>query len=736
MARKSNSSNSVTVVNQNDTEKVFKHKIGLVFDGGGAKGAYQIGVWRALRESGLEQYVTDVAGTSVGGLNAALFVKGDLDKAVEVWTQKCSTIDWTRIGMCLKPLIREYLGDMSFFSVKPINCFLTVTNSKKGNLSESIETTPDGKNLKRYIIGDVEYINMRFQDTTMRTNAMEKYTVNEKVLLATTALPVLCRSIKLHGSEYRDGGLRDNSPVFPLLEATQCDMIIAVHLDADADNKRNAKNYNGVSVCDYQGVSVIDISPSQETGHLFGTLDFDNEKAAWLMELGYNDTRNAFDMIVKNWTKEILVTEDRKPIYKIIETLTPEDKYRLYNECEFLVRGNYAKLNYLSEDGFGNTILRVITGGGIKAKKQILENTVALQEKMMGILVCLDDEFLKQKIQMKYIFDFVADDSDALLQEHKFVLILTDSLSKMVDNQNKQAVLLVDIIEKLNEIINHPELKDKLTISSLPKWQNPDISDIKEVLEKLKQEINSRIAALNEKCEVMKSMIKTEESKKSEPKKHRLLRVNPSEAILISENGIEREIANCGDKTHHSYFFRAIHNLMSAKQNDVLIVPASMGFKYEKVICPADYYMFLWFINTPIEKRSGRSICMLEYYDYNMYVYGYEVNSDGSGYSAYTIRENKIFCGAAKHTVKKEMERMFGVKYPDLIFRTFSTTDNAFEDRLDNRKYYTINKVDPLWEALLIQDNGQLMEELVSKHSQNTMVPKIVFNQATSPLLK
>ena len=72
MARKSNSTNSVTVVNQNDTEKVFKHKIGLVFDGGGAKGAYQIGVWRALREAGLEQYVTDVAGTSVGGLGAFL----------------------------------------------------------------------------------------------------------------------------------------------------------------------------------------------------------------------------------------------------------------------------------------------------------------------------------------------------------------------------------------------------------------------------------------------------------------------------------------------------------------------------------------------------------------------------------------------------------------------------------------------------------------------------------------
>lgn len=45
---------------------------GLVFCGGGGRGAYQIGVWQALRERGLDKYTAAVSGASVGALNAAL----------------------------------------------------------------------------------------------------------------------------------------------------------------------------------------------------------------------------------------------------------------------------------------------------------------------------------------------------------------------------------------------------------------------------------------------------------------------------------------------------------------------------------------------------------------------------------------------------------------------------------------------------------------------------------------
>ncbi|WP_040658728.1 patatin-like phospholipase family protein [Oscillibacter ruminantium] len=64
--------------------------LGLVFAGGGAKGAYQIGAWAAMRDysvngSQLTEYVTKISGTSIGSLNAALFAQGDFDKARDIW---------------------------------------------------------------------------------------------------------------------------------------------------------------------------------------------------------------------------------------------------------------------------------------------------------------------------------------------------------------------------------------------------------------------------------------------------------------------------------------------------------------------------------------------------------------------------------------------------------------------------------------------------------------------------
>lgn len=59
--------------------------VGLVLSGGGGKGAYEIGCWRALCESGVR--IGAVSGTSVGALNAALVAQGDLEEARELWSQ-------------------------------------------------------------------------------------------------------------------------------------------------------------------------------------------------------------------------------------------------------------------------------------------------------------------------------------------------------------------------------------------------------------------------------------------------------------------------------------------------------------------------------------------------------------------------------------------------------------------------------------------------------------------------
>ena len=61
----------------------LSREYGLVLEGGGAKGAYQIGAWRALKEAGVR--IRGVAGTSVGALNGALICMDDLEQAEKLW---------------------------------------------------------------------------------------------------------------------------------------------------------------------------------------------------------------------------------------------------------------------------------------------------------------------------------------------------------------------------------------------------------------------------------------------------------------------------------------------------------------------------------------------------------------------------------------------------------------------------------------------------------------------------
>ena len=55
----------------------------LVLAGGGARGSYQVGVWRALME--LDWHPQIITGTSVGGLNGAMFVLDLYEVARDMW---------------------------------------------------------------------------------------------------------------------------------------------------------------------------------------------------------------------------------------------------------------------------------------------------------------------------------------------------------------------------------------------------------------------------------------------------------------------------------------------------------------------------------------------------------------------------------------------------------------------------------------------------------------------------
>ncbi len=83
---------------------------GLVLAGGGGKGAYQVGCWRAMRELGVD--ISVIAGTSVGGLNAALIAQGDEQAAQQLWRSITpgQVFRWRHVASPLAIVLRLAVG--------------------------------------------------------------------------------------------------------------------------------------------------------------------------------------------------------------------------------------------------------------------------------------------------------------------------------------------------------------------------------------------------------------------------------------------------------------------------------------------------------------------------------------------------------------------------------------------------------------------------------------------------
>ena len=61
----------------------MEKEFALVLSGGGTRGAYQVGVWKAIQDLGIK--VKAIAGTSIGSLNGALILQGDTDGMIDIY---------------------------------------------------------------------------------------------------------------------------------------------------------------------------------------------------------------------------------------------------------------------------------------------------------------------------------------------------------------------------------------------------------------------------------------------------------------------------------------------------------------------------------------------------------------------------------------------------------------------------------------------------------------------------
>ncbi|HBT25588.1 MAG TPA: patatin, partial [Pseudothermotoga sp.] len=84
--------------------------VALILSGGGGRGAYQIGVWKALNELRIE--IDAVYGTSVGAINGAMISIGDYEFAEKSWLE-LTFGDIMNIPESVKKLISGKFADLS-----------------------------------------------------------------------------------------------------------------------------------------------------------------------------------------------------------------------------------------------------------------------------------------------------------------------------------------------------------------------------------------------------------------------------------------------------------------------------------------------------------------------------------------------------------------------------------------------------------------------------------------------
>lgn len=258
-------------------------KVGLALAGGGARGAYQIGVWKAFKEAGLSKHISVVSGASVGSINAVLFSLGNYDLAEELWM----SLDKDTLFQTNKDTIKRLFTEGWQFFTKGVYDTTTFEQMMDDVLDEDMKPVIDvyiattaigGMNKKflRVVKANIKYHLKKEKDNLIyhKANTLSKQKL-KKLVLASCAIPIVFRPVTLDGETYYDGGILSNMPINPLSKC-DCDHIIVVDLFRHNFHKRTEQKDNRIKI----------IYPKRSLG---GILDFNPKKIKRRFDLGYQD---------------------------------------------------------------------------------------------------------------------------------------------------------------------------------------------------------------------------------------------------------------------------------------------------------------------------------------------------------------------------------------------------------------------------------------------------------------
>ena len=223
-----------------------QRQVVLVFQGGGALGAYQAGVYQALHEASIEP--DWIIGTSIGAINASLIAGNEpqnrLDRLEEFWRRMRSkdvSASWTWPGLSDTTSYWSTLlgGIPGFFEPNPLAIFgahYPLGRDKAGyystaplekTLTELVDFALVKRCMPRLTVGaaHVRTSQMRYFDS-------REMAITARHIMASGALPPAFPAIRIDGELYWDGGILSNTPTEAIFEDNprRDSLIFAVHM--------------------------------------------------------------------------------------------------------------------------------------------------------------------------------------------------------------------------------------------------------------------------------------------------------------------------------------------------------------------------------------------------------------------------------------------------------------------------------------------------------------------------
>ncbi|SHH87871.1 patatin-like phospholipase family protein [Clostridium grantii] len=258
---------------------------GLVLEGGGAKGSYHIGAYKALIEKNIK--VSAITGTSIGALNGAMLCQGDFERVYDLW--------YNISNSQIFDVDDEMLGQIRKYELNQSNIAYLFRKSKQIIRNKGLDT----KTIRSIIANNIDEEKIRkseidFGIVTVSLTDMKPLEIfideipegklNDYVM-ASANFPAF-KIEKLDGKVFIDGGVYDNFPV-KLMLSKGYKNIIAVRTFGIGRQRK----------VEVEDIDIIYINPTEDLG---STLDFNLETARKNLLLGYYDTLKVLDNLRGN----------------------------------------------------------------------------------------------------------------------------------------------------------------------------------------------------------------------------------------------------------------------------------------------------------------------------------------------------------------------------------------------------------------------------------------------------